>query len=71
MFAHFQKYHRNHEKKNSLFVGSCHKLQTFVWMFNHVSRVNLIPVQPLEPQTRSNNQSQHDLLYGGVNLLIV
>ena len=25
MFAHFQEYHRNHEKKKSLFGGRCHK----------------------------------------------
>ena len=38
------------------------KLQTFVRIFNHVST--------LEHQTWSNNQSQHDLLYGGVGLSI-
>ena len=36
------------------------KLQRFVWIFNHVSRVI----------TWSNDQSQHDLLYDGVSLSI-
>ena len=48
------------------------KLQTFVWIFNHVSRVmTWSPAcSTLEHQTWSNNQSQHDLLYGGVSLSI-
>ena len=48
------------------------KLQTFVWIFNHISTViiNLIPVQSQTHQTWSNNQSQHELLHGGVSLSI-
>ena len=46
------------------------KLQTFVWIFNHVSRVITDLCSTLEHQTWSNNQSQHDLLYGGVSLSI-
>ena len=42
------------------------KLQTFVWIFNHVSRV--IYLDPCS--TLTNNQSEHDLLYGGVSLSI-
>ena len=48
------------------------KLQMFVWIFNHASRVmTWSPAcSTLELQTWSNNQSQHDLLYGGVSLSI-
>ena len=48
------------------------KLQTFVWIFNHVSRVmTWSPAcSTLEHQTWLNNQSQHDLLYGCVSLSI-
>ena len=47
------------------------KLQTFVWIFNHVSRViTWSGLLTLEHQTWSNDQSQHDLLYGGVSLSI-
>ena len=40
LFAHFQEYHRNHEEKLRVYLGDAvTKLQTFVWIFNDVSRV--------------------------------
>ena len=72
MFAHFQEYHRNHEKKNSLFGGKLsqnhRRLYGYLTMFQESQ---LDPCSTLEHQTWSNNQSQHDLLYGGVSLSIV
>ena len=41
MFAHFQEYHRNREKKIRVYIivsgDAVTKLQTFVWILNHVS----------------------------------
>ena len=44
------------------------KLQTSVWILNRVSR--MITLFNLKHQFWSNNQSQHDLSYGGVSLSI-
>ena len=46
------------------------KLQTFVWILTMFQESQLDPCSTLEHQTWSNNQSQHDLLYGGVSLSI-
>ena len=72
MFAHFQEYHRNHEKKKSLFGGRCHKItDVCIGYLTMFQESQLDPCSTLEHQTWSNNQSQHDLLYGGVSLSIV
>ena len=42
MFTHFQEYQRNREKKLKVYMvlgDAVTKLQTFVWIFNYVSRV--------------------------------
>ena len=71
MFAPFQEYHRNCEKKiKSLYGlgGRCQqnyrRLYGFLTMFQELS---LDPCSTLEHQAWSNNQSQHDLLVGGVS----
>ena len=46
------------------------KLQTFVWIFNHVSRVITWSLFNLRAPNWSNDQPQHDLLYDGVSLSI-
>ena len=46
------------------------KLQRFVWIFKHVSRVITWSLFNLRAPTWLNDQSQHDLLYGGVSLSI-
>ena len=40
MFAQFKEYHRNHKKfKSYMILGDAvSKLQTFVWILNHISR---------------------------------
>ena len=47
------------------------KLQTFVWILTMFQESQLDPCSTLEHQAWSNNQSQHDLLFGGVRLSIV
>ena len=40
--AHFQECHRNREKKLGVYMvwgDAVTKLQTFVWIFNHASRI--------------------------------
>ena len=46
------------------------KLQTFVLILTMFQESELDPCSTLEHQAWSNNQSQHDLLYGGVSLSI-
>ena len=46
------------------------KLQMFVWILTMFQESYLDPCSTLEHQTWSNNQSQHDLLCGGVCLSI-
>ena len=43
------------------------KLQTFVWILTMFQESELDPCSTLEHQAWSNNQSQHDLLFGGVS----
>ena len=53
-----------------VFGDAVTKLQTFVWILTMFQGSQLDPCSTLEHQAWSNNQSQHDLLYGGVSLSI-
>ena len=46
------------------------KLQRFVWLLNHVSRVITWSLFNLSAPNLANDQSQHNLLYGRVSLSI-
>ena len=74
MFAHFKEYHGNHKNFKSLygFWDAVSKLETPVWILNHVSRsiTRSITWSITWHHTWPNDQSQHDLSCGSVSLSI-
>ena len=71
MFAHFQEYHRNHEKEEFIWGTLSQNYRRLYGYLTMFQKSQLDPCSTVEHQTWSNNQSQHDLLYGGVSLSIV
>lgn len=51
-------------------VDNVSKLETVVWILNHLKVHSSVSVHPKTSQTWSNDQSQHNLSCSGVSLII-
>ena len=74
MFAYFKEYREYHGYIKGLrvymiVVDAVSKLETVVWILNHLKVHSSVSVHPKISQTWSNDQSQHNLSCSGVSLI--